>query len=713
MRQVVIRRGSVSTERVPAPRVSSHSILVRTSFSCVSSGTEMAGVRGSAEPLWRRSLAQPQKAVAALQAALRNGVTEVAREIAWRGNLPMATGYSASGVVVGVGAAVQGFAVGDQVACAGAGFANHADYVSVPQNLAVKVPSGVSLEDAATATVGAIALQGVRRASPTLGETVVVFGLGLLGQLTAQLLTRAGCNVIGIDTLEQRVSLAASLGVARGVVAGSGDVCAKVYELTDGVGADAVIIAAASNSDEVVSQAFRMSRRKGRVVLLGDVGLDLRREDFYEKELDFLVSTSYGPGRYDPAYENGSSDYPIAYVRWTLARNLAAYLEQVATGGVRLKPLLASTFPVENASEAFELVAGETRPILVLLAYSPDPTSPLVRRFDFPPTTTRRASGQIRVGLIGPGSFARASYFPNIARNSDMFQLCALAGSSGLNLKELALRYGASYVTTDVNELLADPEIDAVIITTRHNTHGALALAALSAGKHVLVEKPLALARDELDQIEGFYADRSGRPVPVLTTGFNRRFSPHGLALASLVRRSTAPFIFNYRMNAGYLPNGHWVHGPEGGGRNVGEACHIYDLFAALANSDVETWSAQSLGVTGGYYRRNDNFVVTFAFNSGSIASLTYTALGGAGFPKETAELFVDGKVASLNDYVSLAINGEVHKPKRRGAQDKGHAQLLRAFGAAIRGEGWPIPLSQQLLVSRLALDIEDALVGE
>jgi predicted dehydrogenase/threonine dehydrogenase-like Zn-dependent dehydrogenase len=710
---VLVAQGRVFVEQVPAPAVEPGTLLVRVDHSCISAGTELAGLGASGVPLWRRALAEPAKAARVLEAAVRDGVSETFAAMEARRRAGTPTGYSAAGVVLDAGAGVEDIRPGDRVACAGAQCAHHADVIRVPRNLAVPVPDGVALAEASTVTLGAIALQGVRRAQPTLGETFVVLGLGVLGQLAVQILAASGARVIGADIDASRVRLASDLGMREAIDPAGPDDVEQVYRLTAGVGADGVVVCAATPEHHVVSTAFRMCRRKGRVVLVGDVGLHLERADFYPKEIDFLVSTSYGPGRYDPAYEERGQDYPIAYVRWTENRNMGEYLRLVAEGRVRVAPLIGAVYPVEQADVAYAALGrNEKRPLTVLLAYGA--TGEDVRSRTAPNPAARPARpGQVRLALVGAGSFAKGVHLPNLAAMRDLFHLRAVVSRTGHNAQAAARQFGARYASTDYAAVLADPEVDAVLVATRHDRHAGMVLEALAAGKHVLVEKPLALTRAEVAAIAAFYDGADTDPGrPLLLTGFNRRFSRYGVRLAEAVRRRNGPMLLTYRMNAGFLPADHWTHGPEGGGRNLGEACHVYDLFTALTGARVRDVTASGLGSAGPRETWRDTFVSTATFEDGSVATLAYTALGAEAHPKEQLEVFVDGTVWVLDDYRRLgrAGGGDAITTK---SPDKGQREALAAFGRAVReGGNWPIPLWQQIQATEIALAVEEALVS-
>lgn len=716
MKQVLIKKGVAKVMEVPVPQLEAGEVLVRVQASCLSIGTELSGLRSSAVPVWKKALAQPEKAMTALKMAREAGLRRTWNLIEEKKEAERPTGYSAAGVVVAVGADIQDLVPGDRVSCAGAQYAHHAEYIRVARNLCATLPEGLDFEAASTVTLGAIALQGVRRAQPTLGEIFVVVGLGTLGQLTAQMLRANGCRVIGMDTDRSRIDKAMSLGMDHGVHPGDAD-NDTVARMTDGFGADGVIITAATPSDSVVSGAFKMCRKKGRVVLVGDVGLNLNRADFYAKEIDFLISTSYGPGRYDQRYEEQGLDYPISYVRWTENRNMGEYLRLIADGRIQVAPLVALRYPIEEAGAAYAAIGGADKPLVALLTYPPiEETLAIPNRRLNLKLAPRSGEGKVRMALIGAGSFARSSHLPNMQALDRLYHLRAVVNRTGPSAKAVGQQFGADYVSTDPAEVLADPEVDAVLIATRHHLHGSLALAALKAGKHVLVEKPMTLDLDELAELKIFYADDSGegpnagseRGKPILLTGYNRRFSPYVQRMQQLLAQRKAPFIFNYRMNAGFIPLDHWVHGPEGGGRNLGEACHIYDLFTYLADHEVVAISAQAIKPATAHYGRNDNFIATMSFADGSVANLTYTALGHKAVPKETAELYVYGKIAVLDDYKSLTVHGAEKLSLHTRLQDKGLLTELERFAKGIQTGKWPIPWWQQLQVADVAFAVEE-----
>ncbi|MDP1604385.1 MAG: bi-domain-containing oxidoreductase [Legionella sp.] len=708
MKQVLIHKGAAIVGDVPAPRVGPGEVLVRVHTSCLSVGTEMSGVRSSAVPLWKKALKQPEKVVATLKLASSLGLNRTLSLIEEKRDAAHPTGYSAAGTVIDIGAGIHDIAIGDRVACAGAQCAHHAEFIRVPRNLCVPIPASLDWDSSSTVTLGSIALQGVRRATPTLGESFVVIGLGILGQLTVQLLKANGCRTIGIDVDPKRIAQAVKLGLDLGLNPEEGNNIDQVVRLTDGIGADGVIITAATPSDSVVSTAFKICRKKGRVVLVGDVGLHLNRADFYVKEIDFLISSSYGPGRYDHRYEEQGLDYPVAYVRWTENRNMGEYLRLLAEKRIQVESLITSRFPVGDATKAYaSLSDAAVKPMMVLLTYPESDAKPLHTVHLNPQSA--KVPGRIRIAILGAGAFARSAHLPNLQSLKDRFTLQAVVTRSGHTAAAIGKQFGANYCSTDFEEVLADPNVDAVIIATRHHQHGAMALAALKAGKHVLVEKPLVLTPDELLALDEFIKGNEGNK-PVLLTGYNRRFSPYARQMYQLLQGRSAPFMLNYRMNAGYIPLDHWVHGQEGGGRNLGEACHIYDLFTYLANSEIVHLTAQPISLNSHHYSSRDNFMATLSFSDGSVASLTYTAMGAKDSPKETADLYVDGKQLFLSDYKTMTIHGIKGKSLKTSVQEKGLREELIAFADSINSGEWPIPWWQQVQSAKIGLLVEEQL---
>jgi predicted dehydrogenase/threonine dehydrogenase-like Zn-dependent dehydrogenase len=623
-------------------------------------------------------------------------------------------GYSAAGEVVAVGEGISDLLPGDRVACAGAGKANHADYVSVPRNLVCRVPEGCDTRLAATTTVGAIALQGLRRANPQIGETVCVIGLGLIGQLTAQMLHANGCRAIGFDLEPSRVARATALGMSSGTSTDN-ELLQTVRDLTGGKGADRTIVAASTKSDAVINLAMEVTRSKGVVVIVGDVGLNVRREIFYKKEIDLLMSTSYGPGRYDRSYEEQGNDYPFAYVRWTLNRNMQAYMELIAARRIDVGALIDKVVPVHLAPEAYKsLAAGANGPLGVLIRYPED-----TRKLPEPPDASRivirghkaPTQGLIKYALVGVGAFGTSMLVPMMQKVENRFFLRGLVSRNAVAAGNFARANRVEVLATELNAVLSDPGFDLVVIATRHHEHSRQVIRSLKAGKHVFVEKPLATSWNELDEIVSCYQDLSEKPV--LLVGFNRRFSPGMQMLKNLLKDRRSPCVINYRLNGGYIPVDSWIQGEQGKGRNIGEACHMYDVFRFLAGSPVVSISATPIDPASLPYLRNDNFCATLAYADGTVGNLVYTALGPKqGLAKERVEVFCDGEAYIVDDYKSLSRASDGNVLWQSPTADKGHLEEMSRLGAAIAGAACPIPFDEIVESTAVSLHIEDLLHG-
>jgi predicted dehydrogenase/threonine dehydrogenase-like Zn-dependent dehydrogenase len=710
VKQVVIRRGSARVEDRPVPVCGDREVLVRTAYSLISAGTETATLRASRPPSAAQVWAGRVRRVGEiLHMAATRGIEDTVSAVEARmAGESVATGYSLSGVVLEVGSLVRDLVPGQRVACAGASHAHHAEVVAVPRSLVVPVPASLPLDSAAFVTLGAIALQGVRQADLRLGESAVVVGLGLVGQITVLLLRASGCRTAGIDVSAARVERAVREGLELGLVAGTDDVERAIDHFTAGRGADAALVTAASPSSEPVRQAARLVRRRGRVVVVGDVGMELVRSDLYAKEVEVRVSCSYGPGRYDPSYEEDGNDYPYGFVRWTENRNMDEFLRQAASGAVRVSDLVDRTVPLDRAEDAYRLLASEDtgeRPLAVLLEYPEAAASSSASR-SVP--VVPRTSGKERLGiaLVGPGSFATETILPGLASLAPACEVVSVVGRSPNAAREAARRFGAGTATTDLDEALADPAVDLVAICTRHDRHADEAARALLAGKAVFLEKPAAIDLAGLERLEDAWR-RSGRPFVV---DFNRRFAPDTRDLAALLAGRIGPLFLDYRVNAGKLPREHWVHGREGGGRLVGEACHMIDLLHHLVGSPrvSATFTPLEPPAGRGDLPLGDNFALVCRFADGSMATLTYTSLGHAEAGKERIEALWDGKTAIVEDFAGLRALGARAPGRARSGTDKGHREILRRFVAHARGAGAaPIPPEEIFEVSRFVLELD------
>ncbi|MEK7547504.1 MAG: bi-domain-containing oxidoreductase, partial [Patescibacteria group bacterium] len=678
MKQILVQKGNIIMEELPAPAISDNEILVKTHYSLISTGTELSGISISKESLLTRALKQPHNVKKAVKMAEEKGILATYKLIKGMLDFGTPTGYSLSGEVIEVGKNITDIKIGDFVGCSGAGIANHAEFVAVPRLLASKIPHGLDLRQAASVTLGAIAMQGVRQANPRLGETVAVIGLGLLGQLTCQILAASGCRVIGIDLDEKRMELAKKFGVVT-------------EKPTD---VDSTIITASTESNEPLKQAMEITRKKGTVVIVGAVGLNLQRSPWYEKEIDLKISCSYGPGRYDATYEEEMLDYPLPFVRWTENRNMEEYLKLLAEGKVNFLALEPQEFPFESAQKAYADLQ-EKHPLAVLLKYS---AGKLHKHEKIIVNAKKHdKKGQIGIALIGAGSFATITHLPNLEKLKNYFSLKAIVSKKGLTAKQLAKRYNADYCASDYGEVLKDPKVDAVLIATRHNLHAEMILKALKAGKHVFVEKPLALNEKELNEIKDFYLAPHPHPsslIPLLTVGFNRRFSPCAKRAKELTINRKNPMLINYRMNAGYIPLDHWTQKAQGGGRIIGEACHIFDLFNFWTGSVPAKIQALSINPKTKDISAQDNFTASIAYADGSVCNLIYTALGNKDLSKEYAEIYCDGKVLVLDDYKKLEVKSGSGSLKTF-TQDKGHLSELEAFAHGIQKGHFPITLEE------------------
>ena len=618
-------------------------------------------------------------------------------------------GYSTVGEVAAVGEGVTDIAVGQWVACCGAGKANHAEYISVKRNMVCPVPRGCDPRWAATTTVGTIALQGVRRSQCQLGERVAVIGLGLIGQMTAQMLRAAGCLVIGLDLDAERIERAKSLGMDHG--AADADAFRQmVRDLTDGRGVDRTLITAATKSNALINLSMEVTRAKGTVVIVGDIGLAVERAQFYRKEIDLLMSTSYGAGRYDRRYEDDGIDYPFPYVRWTINRNMASYMELIATGRLNIEKLIDRIVPVGDAPQVYrELADAAVKPLGVL--------------FEYPETAEEASPGRITLRghrkaqqdvtnyvLVGAGAFGTSMLVPQMNKRRDRFFLRGVVSQDAVRGGNFARANNLEILATDLSAVLDDASIQLVVIATRHDQHARQAIAALRAGKHVFVEKPLALSWAQLDEVVQTYSALPDKPL--LMVGFNRRFSPAVQRLRKELEERRSPLIINYRLNGGYIPLDHWVQGKEGGGRNIGEACHMYDVFRSLAGSPVASIQAAPIDPQGTAYLRSDNFCATLTYEDGSVGNLVYTALGPkTGLPKERIEVFCDGKAYIVDDFKALLQAGAGQPLWESTDADKGHFEQLSRFGDALAAGGEaPIPFEEIVETSAAALRVEDLL---
>jgi polar amino acid transport system substrate-binding protein len=700
-----MKTGKVTVTEVPAPISRPGFLRVRTAASMISAGTERLTVEAGQKGLVSRAVDQPALVRQVIDRARTEGILNTIDAVRSKLEALIALGYSAAGTIIEVGAGVSEFRVGDRVACAGVGYASHAEIILVPKNLCAKVPDGVSFDAAAFGTIGAIALQGVRLAEPTLAESIVVIGLGLIGQLTVQLLRANGCRVFGIDPDSNRIDLALRSG-AEAVCAPDGDARTRVMEWSCGRGADAVLITAATESDQPVELAGEISRQKGRVVVVGAVGTKIPRKPFYDRELTFRISMSYGPGRYDPEYEERGHDYPFGYVRWTEKRNLEAFLDLIAAGRIDVQPLITHRFHIDKAGPAYELITGRNESFLgVLLQYDPDREFPEPR---ISISTSPAASAEsVRIGLLGAGGYAKGMLLPQFKSAGAEFQ--SIATASGTTARAVGEQFGFRFCASSADEVIGDAAVNLIVIATRHDSHADLARRALEQGRHIFVEKPLALNDEELDSLIAMAQQSQGS----LTVGFNRRFSPLALDAKQFFHDRSTPLSINYRVNAGRVPVGHWAQQPnEGGGRIIGEVCHFIDFMHFISDSLVIRVYAESISSSNQQIVNDDSVFITLRLADGSNGAIAYLAEGDRSLGKERIEIFGGGKSFVIDDFRrAIAYRNGRAKNTRLRAQDKGQKNQVRAVCDGVR-EGNPalIKLEDLVTTTRATFRIKESL---
>ncbi|NQW21522.1 MAG: Gfo/Idh/MocA family oxidoreductase [Chloroflexi bacterium] len=696
------RSGQITVEEVPAPNAVPGQVVVQNLHSLVSAGTEKAGVDFAKSSLLGKARSRPDLVQQVFKQVKNYGLLNTYRKVRDRLDEPQPLGYSSAGRVIAVGEGVTEIQPGMLVACAGAGFASHAEVISVPKNLVAIVPEGVDSKSASFATIGAIAMQGIRRAELTPGESVGVIGLGLIGQITVQILKAYGFPVMGIDISKARVEASQKFGMDLGVVIGSDNVSELAYSFSSGHGLDAVIITAATRDSKPVEMAGEIVRERGRVSAVGDVGMEIPRRVFYPKEIDFRISRSYGPGRYDESYEEYGLDYPLPWVRWTEQRNMQEFLRLTASGGINPTELVTHEFEISKAVNAYELVTGgkSTEPFLgVLIKYPAEVTTPSRVVSTASSASKKTGSGTLKIGLIGAGNFMSETLVLAL-KSVDNSTVIAVASARGLSAKDLAKKIGAQTASSDYGALISDSSIDLIVSATRHDLAAKIAIESLSANKAVHVEKPLATTLEALHQV----AEAVKSSSAVLNVGFNRRYAPLISDIENYFSNRTTPLSMFYRVNAGWIDADHWVHDPvKGGGRIIGEVCHFIDLMQYLSGAKPTKVFATSLVPNGKTVLADDNAHIMVDFADGSRGTILYSALGAKNQPKEKLEVLGGGKSAELNDFKSLETWSGSSHDKKSGKLDKGHTQMLQALGNAVRnGSPSPIPF-EQLAATTLA----------
>lgn len=709
------KTGELSVSDVPEPKVRPEGILVRTHASLISPGTDRAVIAMAKKGYLGKAADRPDLLRKVVNMAKNEGLWSTYKVVKNLIAEPVPLGYSLVGHVVAVGRGVNEVSVGDRVACAGLGHANHAEVVSIPRNLFVSVPDAVQDEQAAYVTLGAIAMHGIRQADQQFGAIVLVVGLGLLGQVTAQLCRAAGLRVIGLDLDRRKLELARTQGVEFASTPDDPGLAAGIAQMTNGHGVDAALLTAASrDSGAIFEQVAGMCRDRARVVVVGDIKMDISRRTYFQKELEILQSRSYGPGRYDANYEDKGQDYPIGYVRWTERRNMAAFLAMIADGRIDMRPLTTHRYPIENADEAYDLVTGEKRDYAIgivltyaenALAVQPEPSAPAVR-------AKKIAAGAIGLGIIGTGQFAKGILLPAIFGSKE-FRAVGVSSARGLSAKTIAGRYHAQYATSDAMRVLEDPGVQAVVIATRHDNHARYVIEALRRGLHVFVEKPLCISEEELAEIEKEAACSQG----TLMVGFNRRFSPLLAAMADHFRERKEPMALAYRVNAGRIPLNNdlaWVHDPSsGGGRIIGEVCHFVDVMQALTGSRPSMVSAMAVNPRRANLAADDIVTLNIGFEDGSLGTIHYWSNGDRSFAKERLEVFCQERIAVLDNYRRLELVAVNRNSTRKSyGQLKGFAEEARAFAQACLTGIPAIPLESLCDTTRATLAAVQQLSG-
>ena len=704
-----LKTGEMSLTSVPCPSPGRGQILIRTSRSLISAGTERMLVEFSKGNLLQKARSQPDRVKQVLDKMRTDGLMPTLEAVFRKLDEPLPLGYCNAGRVIEVGAGVADIAPGDRVANNG----NHAEMVCVPRNLVAKIPDGVSDEAAAFTVLGAVALQGVRLAQPALGERFMVFGMGLLGLMTVQLLRANGCDVMAVDVNSGRLALAARFGALTVDLSAGGDPIVAAQAWTQGTGVDGVLINASAKTDEIMHQAAEASRKRGRIVLVGVVGLNLRRDDFFKKELTFQVSCSYGPGRYDEDYEQGGRDYPFPYVRWTEGRNFEAVLSAMASGALNVEPMITHRFPLSDALTAYDKIQHDPTALGVVLEYPETAdTSKSVKMGAAPgkPTHVHTGAGKAVVGVVGAGNYAKATLLPVLAKTSA--RIAYVADLNPVAAQDAARKFNAGIATTDYRTMLDDPDVQAVFILVGHHLHARFVCEALEAGKHVFVEKPLALNAEQLANVEETAAKYPDRLVMV---GFNRRFSPHTIRIKKLLTGRSEPLTMTMTVNAGAIPPEHWTQNPEtGGGRIIGEGCHFIDLLSFLAGSPVARVSAMTVGE--GPAVREDKMSILLGFADGSVGTVNYFANGSKSYPKEMLEVFSDGRVLRMENFrQTIGYGFKGFTKLKTWRQDKGHAEEVARFIKRVeQGGAALIPFEEIVNATRASFAAgESAKTGE
>lgn len=714
MKQILLKKGIASLVDINEPSFDDNEVKVRVHFSCVSIGTEISSKNNDKISLIKKIVSKPKLLSTAFELVKHKSLMHVLFKLKEKNLEYKAYGYSASGIVIAVGSKIKNLKVGDNVACAGGGFAFHAEVIVVPENLTVKLSENFPMAFASTVSIGSIALQGVRRLNPTYGECILVIGLGLIGQITCQILKNNGCRVVGIDLNKERLDVAKKHGIWKVLLPNEISNYEAIVQEKYPFGVDGVIITASSSSDDILNNAFKACRKKARVIVVGDVGMDIDRNNIYEKELDIKISTSYGPGRYEHKYENLGLDFPISYVRWTEKRNMEEYLDSIFEGKIKLNGLADEIIDVNESKNIIEEKLSNSMNFFTLIYNFKNllhKDVPLSQDNNYAQSLSIEISQKIekvKAAIIGTGGFFKNTALNVLRLNKDLVivDLISKNGLSALNIKniyELNVQTG-----TDIEAAMSNTETNTIFIYTKHNLHSKLILNALKCNKNVFCEKPLAINKVELDSIQKFYSE-SNVNKPKLLVGFNRRFSSHVKILKEKLKLRSSPLSINIRVNALRIPYNNWVHSELGGGRNIGEACHFYDLVSYIADSDIVDVGATSIFNSVSTEISSDNFIVILKFADGSIANINYSSQGSHLLAKEYIEVFFDDKTFIIDDFriskFFFQDKIDVYKTKN---QDKGHANILNQFIQDLKEDKWTIPLDQQIKATQVSFEVEN-----
>ncbi|MBD3231383.1 zinc-binding dehydrogenase [Candidatus Dependentiae bacterium] len=708
MKQVFLQKGKALLHDVPTPIVGENDVLVKVAFSFISSGTEIATLNTSKKSLINKFLANSKENTQKVLGAIKeNGISGTISLIKSKKDNLINIGYSCSGQIIAVGKSVQNLRIGDYVACAGSGLANHAQVVCVPQNLVTKVKNKKFLKQASISTIGAIAMQGIRRAELRLGEKICVLGLGLIGQITVQLAKLSGCQVIGVDLQQDRLEKAKKIGTDFVLNPSMVNLRKEIDFITSHYGVDTTIITAASSSGFIIDNAMSITRRKGKVVLVGDVKLDFKREDFYSKEIDFLISCSYGPGRYDSLYEQKSMQYPYAYIRWTENRNMELFVNLIEQQKIDIDSLISQEFGLDQIEIAYSYLR-DGKSLGALFSYqnydcSQDISNNFKQKQDIDVKEYTVPKGKINVGFVGVGGFAKVKLLPLLFKNNKI-KIDYVIDTDLTNLVNIAKRYEIKHIGNDIRNTIIDNDINMVVISTPHKFHFIQSIESLKSGKAVFVEKPAAVNFNELKLLKEFL-DKN--PNSLYCVDFNRSFSPFCMQIKKEISKRINPLIINYRMNVGFIPKEHWIQDQQNGGRIIGEACHIFDLFCFLIDSEPLNISVLALNCRNDDILCNDNVIINLNMKDGSCCSLTYTSIGESEIGKERMEIFFDGKTILMDDFICLKGYGlPTYFNKKVKTPDKGHENLLTQFiqAAKNRNKKEPISFSRIIMATKISL---------